>query len=80
MHRTYYTRVSSLYRRSTLESDRVLELLKAILFAPIRFHDTANRGRLLNRFGKDFEGIDSSLPDNFGRRYDITSFWSVICC
>lgn len=44
------------------------ELLKAILFAPIRFHDTTNRGRLLNRFGKDLEGIDSSLSDNFGRR------------
>lgn len=57
-----------------------------MLFTNIRFHDTASRGRLLNRFGKDFEGtpspplcpnkalttsilpgIDSSLPDNFGR-------------
>ncbi|KAG8870160.1 hypothetical protein FRB97_000271, partial [Tulasnella sp. 331] len=42
-------------------------LLKSVLFAHIRFHDTTNRGRLLNRFGKDFEGIDSSLADNFGR-------------
>ncbi|KAF7343129.1 ATP-dependent bile acid permease [Mycena venus] len=42
-------------------------LLQAVLFAHIRFHDTISRGRLLNRFGKDFEGIDSSLPDNFGR-------------
>lgn len=60
-------------------------LLEGVLFANIRFHDTASRGRLLNRFGKDFEGmdlplclntvlntltflgIDSSLPDNFGR-------------
>jgi ABC-type multidrug transport system fused ATPase/permease subunit len=38
-----------------------------VLFADIRFHDTVSRGRLLNRFGKDFEGIDSSLADNFGR-------------
>ena len=38
-----------------------------MLFAQIRFHDTVSRGRLLNRFGKDFEGIDSSLADNFGR-------------
>ncbi|KAJ7666515.1 P-loop containing nucleoside triphosphate hydrolase protein [Mycena rosella] len=29
----------------------------AVLFADIRFHDTSSRGRLLNRFGKDFEGI-----------------------
>ncbi len=27
---------------------------------------TISRGRLLNRFGKDFEGIDSSLADNLG--------------
>ncbi|KAH9947499.1 multidrug resistance-associated ABC transporter [Amylocystis lapponica] len=43
------------------------ELLEGVLFANIRFHDTVSRGRLLNRFGKDFEGIDSSLPDHFGR-------------
>ncbi|KAI5122627.1 hypothetical protein M0805_008716 [Coniferiporia weirii] len=42
-------------------------LLETVLFAQIRFHDTVSRGRLLNRFGKDFEGIDSSLSDNFGR-------------
>ncbi|KAI0066796.1 multidrug resistance-associated ABC transporter [Artomyces pyxidatus] len=42
-------------------------LLENVLFAKIRFHDTVSRGRLLNRFGKDFEGIDSSLSDNFGR-------------
>ncbi|KAJ7610419.1 multidrug resistance-associated ABC transporter [Roridomyces roridus] len=42
------------------------KLLEAILFAQIRFHDTVSRGRLLNRFGKDFEGIDSNLSENFG--------------
>ncbi|KAL5499202.1 hypothetical protein ACEPAH_1720 [Sanghuangporus vaninii] len=42
-------------------------LLEAVLFAQIRFHETVSRGRLMNRFGKDFEGIDSSLSDNFGR-------------
>ncbi|CAE6433200.1 unnamed protein product [Rhizoctonia solani] len=31
-------------------------LLQAVLFANIRFHDTISKGRLLNRFGKDFEG------------------------
>ena len=61
----------------------ILGLLEGVLFANIRFHDTVSRGRLLNRFGKDFEGeakeakrtpvltvcvgVDSSLPDNFGR-------------
>ncbi|KAG2142476.1 multidrug resistance-associated ABC transporter [Suillus clintonianus] len=43
------------------------KLLETVLFANIRFHDTVSRGRLLNRFGKDFEGIDSRLSDSFGR-------------
>ena len=47
-----------------------------MLFAQIRFHDTVSRGRLLNRFGKDFEGIDSNLSDNFGR--SVMYFMSVI--
>ncbi|KAI9510285.1 ATP-binding cassette transporter [Russula earlei] len=58
-------------------------LLEAVLFANIRFHDTVSRGRLLNRFGKDFEvGIDSNLSDNFGRTIVgalsvITTFLSI---
>ncbi|KAG9101683.1 hypothetical protein FS749_004492 [Ceratobasidium sp. UAMH 11750] len=51
-------------RASTVLYKRLLE---AVLFANIRFHDTVNRGRLLNRFGKDFEGLDSSIADNLGR-------------
>lgn len=35
----------------------VTGLLETVLFANIRFHDTVSRGRLLNRFGKDFEGL-----------------------
>lgn len=38
-----------------------VELLETVLFANIRFHDTVSRGRLLNRFGKDFEGHISSI-------------------
>ncbi|KAJ7065610.1 multidrug resistance-associated ABC transporter [Mycena amicta] len=45
------------------------KLLEAVLFAEIRFHDTVSRGRVLNRFGKDFEGIDSNLPDNIGNTF-----------
>ncbi|KZP24930.1 hypothetical protein FIBSPDRAFT_950642 [Athelia psychrophila] len=41
-------------------------LLESILFAHIQFHDTVSRGRVLNRFGNDFEGTDS-MSDNFGR-------------
>ncbi|KAG8902714.1 hypothetical protein FRC00_000590, partial [Tulasnella sp. 408] len=55
-------------------------LLKAVLFAKIRFHDTTNRGRLLNRFGKDFETIDSSLADNFGKttQYGLSAVTTII--
>ncbi|KAG9019050.1 hypothetical protein FRB90_007006 [Tulasnella sp. 427] len=54
-------------------------LLKAVLFANIRFHDTTNRGRLLNRFGKDFETIDSSLADNFGKttQYGLSAITTI---
>jgi len=41
-------------------------LLETIMFANIRFHDTVSCGRVLNRFGKDFEVIDSGLADDFG--------------
>ncbi|KAG6885741.1 hypothetical protein C0993_010568 [Termitomyces sp. T159_Od127] len=56
------------------------KLLETVLFANIRFHDTVSRGRLLNRFGKDFEGIDSSLSDNFGRSviYGLSALTTVV--
>lgn len=40
-------------------------LLEAVLFAQIRFHDTVSRGRLLNRFGKDFEGAKLDISRNY---------------
>ncbi len=42
-------------------------MLERILRATVRFHDTAVRGRVLNRFGKDMENMDSSIADSFGR-------------
>ncbi|EDR07940.1 multidrug resistance-associated ABC transporter [Laccaria bicolor S238N-H82] len=64
-------------RASTVLYKRLLE---AVLFANIRFHDTVSRGRLLNRFGKDFEGIDSNLSDNFGRTgmYGLSAITTLI--
>ncbi|KAL0069222.1 hypothetical protein AAF712_003585 [Marasmius tenuissimus] len=43
----------------SIEASSVLykRLLETVLFANIRFHDTVSRGRLLNRFGKDFESM-----------------------
>lgn len=57
-----------LYTGSLRASDRLFRtLLHNILRAPLRFYDTIALGRLLNRFGKDFEGVDSNLPDHYGR-------------
>ncbi|PPR02009.1 hypothetical protein CVT24_011132 [Panaeolus cyanescens] len=70
-----------LYRGSIHASHVLYErLLEAVLFANIRFHDTVSRGRLLNRFGKDFEGIDSNLSDNFGRSiiYGLSAATTII--
>ncbi|GAA5991895.1 hypothetical protein JCM10908_002259 [Rhodotorula pacifica] len=42
-------------------------LLHAVLRAPLRWFDSQALGRIVNRFSKDLEGIDASLPDNLGR-------------
>ncbi|KAF8211647.1 ATP-binding cassette transporter [Mycena galopus ATCC 62051] len=52
----------SIHASSTLYK----QLLGAVLRADIRFHDTSSRGRVLNRFGKDFEGIDNDLSEHLG--------------
>ncbi|RUP51635.1 P-loop containing nucleoside triphosphate hydrolase protein [Jimgerdemannia flammicorona] len=37
------------------------QLLNAVMRAPVRFFDTTPVGRIMSRFSKDFEAIDSSL-------------------
>ncbi|EIW71535.1 hypothetical protein TREMEDRAFT_42903 [Tremella mesenterica DSM 1558] len=55
-------------------------MLEAVLFAKLRFHDTTSRGRLLNRFGKDIEGLDSSMADNFVRSISYGLSATVTVC
>jgi hypothetical protein len=56
-----YKSTLHLYISRLLDDRMCTELLETVLFANIRFHDTVSRGRLLNRFGKDFEGRSSSV-------------------
>lgn len=57
---------------ASLKASKVLfrEMLRAVLKAPLRFHDTVSRGRLLNRFGYDFQEMDSEVVDTFDRTAD----------
>ncbi|KZS94266.1 hypothetical protein SISNIDRAFT_454002 [Sistotremastrum niveocremeum HHB9708] len=49
-----------------LRASRILfrQLLSSVVFATVRFHDTTPAGRILNRFSKDIETIDSSLASS----------------
>lgn len=51
----------------TLRASRTLfeRMLHAVMRAPLRFHDTTPRGRILNRFGEDAQAIDSQLTPEF---------------
>lgn len=64
-------------------------MLESILFTNLRFHDTVSRGRLLNRFGKDFESkcnidVYSHKPLLIGHLQLLTAafliFWDKLRC
>ncbi|KAJ7040968.1 multidrug resistance-associated ABC transporter [Mycena alexandri] len=59
----------SILYSGSIRASQVLykKLLETVLFSPIKFHDTAARGILLNRFGRDFQIIDGFIADDFAR-------------
>ncbi|KAJ7647783.1 hypothetical protein FB45DRAFT_987394 [Roridomyces roridus] len=65
---TSFVSVCSSFAQMTgaLRASRTLfkSLLVTVVRATFRFHDTTPQGRMLNRFGKDVETIDSSLASS----------------
>ena len=49
---------------STLQTAKTLHnnMLKNILRSPLSFFDTTPQGRILNRFGKDIDALDTTMP------------------
>jgi ABC-type multidrug transport system fused ATPase/permease subunit len=69
-------RFASLYYGTLRASKKLYQLLlRRVLRAPIRFFDTTPIGRILNRFSKDFEYVDSGVPNDL--MYFIVQ-WLVI--
>ncbi|TFK37295.1 multidrug resistance-associated ABC transporter [Crucibulum laeve] len=66
---------------AALRASRALfkQLLVTVVRATFRFHDTTPQGRMLNRFGKDIETIDSSLAGSLQAvNSSLASFFAAI--
>lgn len=62
---------SSIKAAEILQSD----MLKRILHAPSWFFDVTPTGRIVNRFAKDVDGCDTTLPENI--RDFLACFYKV---
>ena len=58
-------------------------LLRHVMRAPVSFYDTTPLGRVLNRFAKDVDVIDVTIPYNvrpfLNNLFSIASSFFVIC-
>lgn len=44
-------------------------ILSGVFHAPMAFFDTTPIGRIINRFAKDIESVDTSLPSSFSSSF-----------
>jgi ATP-binding cassette subfamily C (CFTR/MRP) protein 1 len=52
-------------------------ILYGVLRTPMSFFDTTPIGRIINRFAKDMESIDSSLPSSFSSSFGTLTHVSI---
>jgi ATP-binding cassette subfamily C (CFTR/MRP) protein 1 len=51
-------------------------ILLGVLHAPMSFFDTTPIGRIINRFAKDIDSVDSALPNAFSQ--SLTTLITVV--
>lgn len=66
---------STLILTHCMRASKVLHerMFKSILYAPMRFFETNQSGRILNRFSKDIGSIDETLPNCISEAVQLMS-------
>ncbi|KAI0357687.1 multidrug resistance-associated ABC transporter [Trametes cingulata] len=62
-----------------LRASRILfeRLLRAVVRATMRWHDVTPQGRILNRFSKDIESVDSSIAASIHALSQCSAAWAA---
>ena len=70
---------SWMWAKGTCEAAETIHnnLLNTVLFFPSSFFDATPYGRIINRFSKDTEVVDTEIPEEFGDAMAYVSSSSV---